>query len=166
MGVIWKPGKSLSFIFGNAIWNKNHSCRSSIQWFGIKLEEVFEPPRIWKRGLNWCFSHLKEPGEPDIYVTPHNYRIKFNQAKHSCISVQRPSQPGLNVPVQLLLPLSTPFQTYPQRHTRYSWTWIAWYLCVCFCFSEMCAVPRNVVKFSSCFKFSLSCHVFGKSYIL
>lgn len=40
------------------------------------------------------YSDLKEPGEPGIYVRPHNYRIKANQAKHSYISLQRPSQPS------------------------------------------------------------------------
>lgn len=143
--VVWKPGKSLSFISGNTVWSRNHNCRGSIQWLGIKLEKVFEPPRIWKRGLKWCYSDLKEPGEPDIYVTPHNYRIKANQARHSCTGIQDLSQPGWNIPVQhLFLLLSAPLlRTYPQSTTEYSWTWTVWYLCVRICCSEVCAGPWN-----------------------
>ena len=44
------------------------SYRSSFQWLGIKLEKVFELPSIWKGGLYWSYSDLKEPGEPNIYV--------------------------------------------------------------------------------------------------
>ena len=46
----------------------NHNYKSSFQWFDVKLEEVFEPPSIWKEGLNWSYSDLKELGELNIYI--------------------------------------------------------------------------------------------------
>lgn len=66
---------------------------------------VFEPLRIWKVGLIWCFLHLKEPGEVDIYVLPHNYRIKPNHAKHPPVLASNALhnwEGGINIPEQLL----------------------------------------------------------------
>ena len=67
-GLMCKPGKSFGFTFGNVVWNRNPNYRSSFQWFGIKLEEVFEPPSLWKGGLCWSYSDLKEPCKPYIYI--------------------------------------------------------------------------------------------------
>lgn len=86
-----KTAKSL--MFGNAMWNKSQ-LNNSVQGFGLKLEEVFEPPRIQKGGLG-NLTQISRNQVSLVFMLDHNnYRIKANQAKHSYISLQRPSQPS------------------------------------------------------------------------